>query len=73
MSITKQAFQKLEVEFSIHNLMKDVINTNFVNAKRREAKLVLNELIDIPFSVIGDKQRITQVCNNLVSNAIKFA
>ena len=59
MSITKKAFQKLEVEFSIQSLMNDVINTNFANAKQREVKLVLNELKDIPFSIIGDKQRIT--------------
>jgi signal transduction histidine kinase len=52
--------------------MTDVINTNFYHAKRRSVKLVLNELVNIPFSIIGDQQRITQVCNNLVNNAIKF-
>jgi hypothetical protein len=35
--------------------MNDVINTNFTNAKRRQVKLVLKDLEDIPFSIIGDK------------------
>jgi len=34
--------------------MSDVLNANFANAKRREVKLVLNELKDVPFSIIGD-------------------
>jgi hypothetical protein len=34
--------------------MSDVLNANFANANRREVKLVLNELKDIPFYLIGD-------------------
>ena len=54
-------------------MIADVLNTNFYNAKARGVKLFFEETENIPFTLIGDKVRMTQVCNNLVSNAVKFA
>ena len=69
----KHGFSKQEVDFSVPNLIADVLNTNFYNARARGVKLFFEETENIPFTLIGDKVRMTQVCNNLVSNAIKFA
>ena len=69
----KNGFSKQEVDFSVPNLIADVLNTNFYNARARGVKLFFEETENIPFTLIGDKVRMTQVCNNLVSNAIKFA
>ena len=54
-------------------MIADVLNTNFYNAGARSLKLFFEETENIPFTLVGDKVRMTQVCNNLVSNAIKFA
>ena len=69
----KNGFSKQEVDFSVPNLIADVLNTNFYNARARGVKLFFEETENIPFTLKGDKVRMTQVCNNLVSNAIKFA
>ena len=54
-------------------MIADVLNTNFYNARARSLKLFFEETENIPFTLVGDKVRMTQVCNNLVSNAVKFA
>ena len=69
----KNGFSKQEVDFNVPNLIADVLNTNFYNARARGVKLFFEETENIPFTLKGDKVRMTQVCNNLVSNAIKFA
>ena len=52
--------------------MIDVLNTNYYIAKMKGIKLRLNSLDNVPTQLFGDLNRITQVTNNLVSNAINF-
>ena len=53
--------------------MIDVLNTNYYIAKKKSIYLKLNRLENMPIKLIGDNNRITQVTNNLVNNAIEFA
>ena len=53
--------------------MIDVLNTNFFIAKKKNMQLKLNGFDGMPIKLIGDKDRIIQVTNNLVNNAIEFA
>lgn len=62
---------RLEV-FSIREMATHVVDLHQSNAVNRGLALNLQVSADIPEQVEGDKGRITQVLNNLVSNAIKF-
>ena len=64
---------KLEtINFSIHEVVEGVINAFIFRAE--EKKIALKFVIDeaVPERIVGDQVRLTQVLNNLVSNAIKF-
>ena len=53
--------------------MIDILTTNFFHAKRRNVKIKLNSFDAMPNRLVGDKMRIIQVSNNLVSNAVAYA
>ena len=53
--------------------MIDILTTNFYHAKRRNVKIKLNSFDAMPNRLVGDKMRIIQVSNNLVSNAVAYA
>lgn len=64
---------KLEIrEFNFHNMIRQIIDFN----KNRIYEKGLNLLVDIsdgiPEFLVGDELRLTQILNNLFSNAIKF-
>lgn len=64
---------KLEkINFSIHEVVEGVMNAFLFRAD--EKGIVLKSVIDeaVPERIVGDQVRLTQVLNNLVSNAIKF-
>ena len=73
-------FQKIEagkltlemVPMIIEEVVGNVINGLEYHAKDSGNKLILNIKNDLNFEVKGDKVRLSQVLNNLVTNALKF-
>lgn len=59
-------------EFSFHNMMDSVVKMNLPAIEEKGLRLICNVSADIPDKMIGDELRITQVLNNLLSNAMKF-
>ncbi|GAB6069059.1 hypothetical protein JCM30760_01560 [Thiomicrorhabdus hydrogeniphila] len=64
--IEKIAFDPVERINQSINLFK-------VPAKNKSIKLIFNTDGEIPHKVLSDPTRITQIVNNLISNAIKFS
>ena len=61
-----------QINFSIREVVEGVVNAFLFRAE--EGGIALRFTIDeaVPERVVGDQVRLTQVLNNLVSNAIKF-
>ena len=59
-------------EFNLPHMLKRIIKTvSFsLDAKRQELKLDFDP--NLPETIISDEQRLTQVLDNLLSNALKF-
>lgn len=61
-----------EVHFNLRVLLKGVIKSFDLNARKKGIDLQLNIDDDIPEILMGDSTRFTQILNNLIGNAIKF-
>lgn len=59
-------------EFSLIDLLKNICESFKYKASSKEVRLIL-EVGDLtPDRILGDPTRLTQVFNNLISNALKF-
>lgn len=65
-------FQIEELPFSFKELMEQQQALFTTLAAGKGLKFSMNVAPDVPNQLIGDSLRITQVLNNLVSNAVKF-
>lgn len=66
---------KLELsydEFDFENMLQRVINIIAFIADKKKQKLTVHIDKSIPYSLIGDNQRLAQIVTNLLSNAVKF-
>jgi len=66
---------KMEIEsqsFNLKNLIRDILPDFSLAAEEKELEFRINIEEDIPEFVIGDAFRISQILNNLLTNAIKF-
>ncbi len=66
---------RLELEklnFSLRGLFEDVIEVFSYRAQEKGIELSLDLDPDLPAMIRGDLERIRQILNNLISNAIKF-
>ncbi len=64
---------KLEkISFSIQEVVQGVMQAFLFHAEDKGVDLKFNIDESVPERVVGDQVRLTQVLNNLVSNAIKF-
>jgi PAS domain S-box-containing protein len=59
-------------EFSFYDLIQHIIDFNKIKISEKGLKLSVNLSSGIPDRLIGDELRLTQILNNLFSNAVKF-
>ena len=60
------------IQFRIEEITNNTIELFQSNADEKSISLILEKDSNIPESVTGDPTRLTQILNNLISNAIKF-
>ncbi|MDR1545708.1 MAG: response regulator [Deltaproteobacteria bacterium] len=60
------------VEFQIDELLTETMELQSIRAAEKGLEFYLDAPETLPPAVIGDPTRLTQVLNNLISNAIKF-
>lgn len=65
-------YKLVQVIFSIQELMEDVLKTFTPRAVMKDLDLTCTTSEGIPEYLMGDPDRLKQILNNLVSNAIKF-
>ena len=64
--------ETLSIQFKLKEVLTDVIDSLRTNAKENNNKLILRYDNNIPFSLLGDPLKISQIFMNLVGNALKF-
>ena len=60
------------VSFVYEKMLQNVVNVINFRVEEKRQKLYVNIDKDIPRTLIGDDQRLSQVIANLLSNAVKF-
>jgi signal transduction histidine kinase/CheY-like chemotaxis protein len=61
-----------QIEFDLKNLIEEITSTMLPRAKQRNINLHYHYDDKLPVSVVGDPLRLSQIINNLLSNALKF-
>lgn len=61
-----------EVEFDLYNLVSSIGHAFSLKADEKQIDLILDYDNTLPKFFKGDKARLAQVLNNLISNAVKF-
>jgi signal transduction histidine kinase/CheY-like chemotaxis protein len=61
-----------KVEFSLIDLLKNIRDSFKFKATSKGIQLLINLSENTPNRIIGDPTRLTQIFNNLISNALKF-
>lgn len=75
LDFSKMSAGKLELEekeFKLRECLSYIIDANIKIANEKGISLTLRVAENIPDNVAGDELRLTQILNNLISNAIKF-
>jgi len=75
LDINKIESNKMEIYENVYNFKQEITNMCKVTATRIGEKPInfkLNIASDIPYEFIGDKSKVKEVINNLLTNAIKY-
>ncbi len=66
------SFSMVEEKFDIFRLASDVLDSLELRASSKNIKLEFKEGCEKSFIVLGDRELIQQVLNNLITNSIKY-
>ncbi len=75
LDFSKIESENIELEntnFNLHHLLNGVVESFRFTAENKDINLVLKFGEEVPRYLAGDPSRLTQILNNLVSNAVKF-
>ena len=75
LDISKIESEKLDIVSSSYNFKEEIENLAKVDATRIGNKPIdfkMNFAKDLPYELIGDKVRVKQIVNNILTNAIKY-
>jgi len=61
-----------EVPFNLRYVLEGIVNSYSYSAEEKGIKLSESITSCVPYGVVGDNTRLSQVLSNLISNAIKF-
>lgn len=70
--IDADKLEPLSIEFKLHKVLTDVVESLQQNANENNTKLVLDYDKNIPKHLLGDPIKLSQIFMNLVGNALKF-
>jgi signal transduction histidine kinase len=70
--IEANKFELSDAEFDFGKTMAAIVEVNGVGAQEKHQEIVLNVNPNVPTFIICDELRLTQILNNLMSNAVKF-
>ncbi len=70
--IDADKLEPLNIEFKLHKVLDDVVESLQQNAHEKKTKLVLDYDPTIPKKLMGDPIKLSQIFMNLVGNALKF-
>ncbi len=65
-------FEIEEIPFQLHKTLNEVTKLMNIKAQEKGISLDLNINSNVPFEVISDSNRVSQILLNLIGNAIKF-
>lgn len=60
------------IDFSPEEVVRNVVGVSGAGAQRKKLEVLTDIGRDVPFQLVGDSMRLTQVLTNLMSNAVKF-
>lgn len=66
----KMTFEKVSFDFNL--LLKNIFNSHLIYSNEKKLKFYLNIEEGIPDILLGDADRLKQVFDNLINNALKF-
>lgn len=70
--IDAEKLEPLSIEFKLHKVLDDVVESLQQNANEKKTQLILDYDPTIPKKLLGDPIKLSQIFMNLVGNALKF-